>query len=391
MSRASVLGLSVVVSFMFACGDDTTSADSGPLDGAVHDGSLDASTSPHGVVGSTCVEDADCLAGLSCYTGPDGARAWPGGYCTRDCSSALDCPGSSTCGIAYIDVDGTTRNLCQATCTREAGTRGGCREGYECGWQGFCTIGCSSDDECHTDDTWPGPPRYEPSARCELSSSRCLHGTHPEAQDGDACVSNTDCRGPAGRCLLNVCVSTQCDLGGELSCADTQQCVGIAAGFDSWSTFCATTCRVGVDGLDGTAPDDRCPPGFMCAPPESDPSGRATEPFCTFRVVGVGTSATATVGSHCTTEADCPLALGYSWCIDSTCLAQFCAAPSLAGQDVCGPGATCFAPAGDRARLGWQSEQLALGLCVRDCSADASVCVAPTSCTDSTYCFSGTP
>ncbi|NOY91875.1 MAG: hypothetical protein GXP55_11815 [Deltaproteobacteria bacterium] len=385
MRKFSWLGLALTLVFSAACGDDSAPSDAGD---ARADAAPDGSAPLTGLVGSACVEDADCLAGLSCFEGPDGARPWPGGYCTRDCSSAGDCPGGSVCGIAYDD--GTASyDLCQAICSREEGSRGSCREGYQCARQGYCTIGCSSDDQCHTNDTYPGPPSYEPSASCELSSGRCLHGTVPTAQDGDACGSNADCRPPAGFCVLGVCVNANCDLGGAYACGTGQQCIGWSTGFDSWVSVCANSCRQGVDGLGGVSADDRCAFGFWCAPPEADPSGRATQPYCGLKAVGVGGSTTATMGSPCTTEADCPLALGYGICAAGTCSAAYCAAPSLADQDICGPGAVCFAPEADRANLGWRSVPPSLGQCVRDCSSDASVCEAPTTCSATGTCLSG--
>jgi len=388
MRSSSEIWLAVVLAAAVGCGDDASPRDAAIDAADATTDAGDASAPTPEIAGAPCVEDADCLAGLSCFKGPDGARPWPGGYCTRNCSSASDCSGGSVCGLAYLDEADQRHDQCVAECTREAGSRGGCRQGYTCSRQGYCKIGCSSDDQCHTVDTDPGPPWYEPSARCELSSGRCVHGTVETAQDGDACDSNTDCRPPGGTCMLGVCITVNCDLGGAYACGAGQECIGFALGFDSWVSACANSCRPGVDGLGGTSPDDRCAPSFLCAPPEADPSGRATQPYCGLKGVGVGESATATIGSPCTTEADCPLSLGYSMCADGTCVAQYCAAPSLAAQEICGPGTTCLAPEGDRANLGFESVQLSLGFCLRDCSSDATVCEAPTSCVDG-KCLSG--
>ncbi len=376
MRRAMSLGLSLTLFIMAACGDD-----SAPADASVDAVPADASPPVMGLVGSACAVDRDCLAGLSCFTGPAGARPWPEGYCTRDCSSADDCLGGSVCGLAYGAVDGTFRNMCLLRCSRERAARGACREGYTCGWQGFCVVGCGSDEQCRVDDTWPGPALDRPDASCEISSGRCRSGTAGGRPDGAACASNADCAAPSGRCLLGECHSSDCDLAGADGCPAGEECVGLDIGFDSWANVCLTSCRAGLDGRDGAAADERCGSGFDCRPAGADPAGRATMPFCDPTGTPYGTSGGATMGDACVTASDCPAALGYAECVSGICSAFYCAAPELAGQDLCGPGARCITPTEvDRATEGFVVSQVGLGVCLRDCSTDASVCAGASVC-----------
>lgn len=64
------------------------------------------------LVGGACENDADCHT--RCEQGGD----FPGGLCTRQCSSNNDCPGGTVCA----DVQG---GVCLMECMSDAECRGG--------------------------------------------------------------------------------------------------------------------------------------------------------------------------------------------------------------------------------------------------------------------------
>jgi serine protease len=74
------------------------------------------------VVGSPCSSNSDCLDGGRCVTG------YPGGYCTRDCSTE-SCPAGSKCYI--VDSD-TGEKACIASCSGPGAGQSNCRASYVC-------------------------------------------------------------------------------------------------------------------------------------------------------------------------------------------------------------------------------------------------------------------
>ncbi|HET9450745.1 MAG TPA: S8 family serine peptidase, partial [Aggregicoccus sp.] len=76
------------------------------------------------LIGAPCTSDADCPDGGSCFTAAE--DLWPGGYCTRECTS-LACPAASTC----YPFQGGTRQ-CLEDCVGAGTSSHSCREGYVC-------------------------------------------------------------------------------------------------------------------------------------------------------------------------------------------------------------------------------------------------------------------
>ncbi len=327
-----------------------------------------------GGVGAACAADTECRAGLTCFTGPEGGRAWPSGYCTRPCTDE-DCPSGALCGEAYVEADGTTATYCLTACERVSGERAPCRDGYTCASGGTCRVGCSTDAECELVDIDPGTPRSFPGSTCEVTTGRCVRGSPAGGEVGDTCVSDLDCRGPSGVCIDRSCYRAHCDLGGVHACSAGQVCVGVVLNAFQLLHFCAPTCEIGVDGIVGSP--GRCRASEACVPPEADFSRTATTPFCSLTTPGGGAagSATATIGDACTTIDDCPNPLGYGVCSDGICAATYCATPMIEGRDICGPGAGCaildVEPSGS-AR--WVSYFGSLGVCQRRCDMDPTVC-----------------
>ncbi|MFO0714783.1 MAG: hypothetical protein U0353_33395 [Sandaracinus sp.] len=308
-----------------------------PPDAAV----VDAAAAPLQPVGGPCTSDTDCRVGLECFTGPPDARPWPEGYCTRACVMDDDCSGGGRCGPAYYD--GTEVLRCLAPCEREAGARGGCREGYACAFDGVCVAGCTNDEQCVSRDYDPpsGRDGSSPGATCELGSGRCILGANPTAQHGDPCTENQDC-GPAAACFGAAgCLNAQCDLGGERACPTDAVCAPIARHWDVHVNLCLPRCQPGVDGRDRVG--DACAPGWACLPGESFLP--ALDTGACFPFLGPIGRESARMGP-CTTDADCPNPLGFIYCDTEhhVCVGAFCAAPSLSGvpELACPPGGTCM-------------------------------------------------
>lgn len=282
-----------------------------------------------GATGDPCADDDDCRAGLECFRGHPEARPWPGGYCTRPCSSDADCSGGARCAPAFEDASGSALR-CLVPCARQAGNRGGCREGYACAYDGLCIAGCVDDAQCVSRDVDPPSGRAPPSpgARCELASGRCILGATPGASHRAPCTSNRECA-PSAVCIPPAgCLNVQCDLGGERACPDDSACIPLDVPWGSSTTLCLPRCRPGIDGRG--AEGDPCPSGWACHPPE-----RASTPlldgFCFPALSTPIGRADLSLGS-CRTAADCPNPLGFTICdaSEGRCVASFCAAPSLA-------------------------------------------------------------
>lgn len=344
--RALLAGLSLCA--VTGCGDD-----GGPSpDASV--AQEDALTPTLAGVGDPCAADADCVAGLECFLGPEGARPWDGGYCTRPCEVGADCPADTLCGFAYFDAAGPVRR-CLATCERFDGERGGCRDGYQCYGEGACIVGCTNDTQCIERDEDP-PPRIamDPSLACEIESGRCLRAEPGTAAVGEPCSTNNDCAGPRGTCNLGQCQTADCDLGGRFACPAGAVCRGLGIG-DFALPVCVPACTV----EDPSA----CPLGTGCHPMEADFLGLADQGFCTLVPTG-GTNPTATMDTPCTTTADCPNPYGLVACVSGTCAGLYCAAPSVAEvPDICPTGGICRTeePPDDASRQ--QARALQLGVC----------------------------
>jgi serine protease len=103
------------------------------------------------VIGSACTSDAGCPDEGRCVT------SYPGGYCTRDCSSRA-CPTGSRC------VDSGSSRLCLAACTGPQQGRSTCRTSYVCYGDGtgggLCLPDCTAYNICsgtgYTCDTFSG-------------------------------------------------------------------------------------------------------------------------------------------------------------------------------------------------------------------------------------------
>lgn len=324
---------------------------------------------PPGPVGAECTVDADCAAGLSCMD-----EDWTlDGVCTRPCEEDANCPAGSRCALVDILGGETLVMRCAQRCDRVNGARGGCREGFQCAYGGVCTLGCSDRATC-VDST------------CELASGRCLGDGDPGARTGDACSVATDCR-PSGGCAGGRCVHLDCDLGGEYACAEGEVCATQPWPYDLAWGRCFTACEPTVDAVSADDPGP-CSRGETCHPPEADPAGMAERGFCALPYEGFAADPDALVGDPCSTVADCPNPFGWGVCLDGYCTIIWCGAAAVAGMDLCGAGADCFRLEIDEMAVSSRDRVFAeLGICLRDCREDPSVCGPSTSCQEVGGCF----
>ena len=129
--------------------------------------------------GGACTANADCSAGLSCFSGACRAPAAQGGACatSADCAAGLDC--ESTVCLA----PGSQGHSCTVTadCTSPLGCYGNI-----CTTSGGAGFPCTANADCNS------------GLSCYTNACRAL------ATDGGACAATTDCA--AGlTCLASAC------------------------------------------------------------------------------------------------------------------------------------------------------------------------------------------
>lgn len=184
-------------------------------------GAMSVQPLPNDTAGKPCTANTECAPGTCTLMveGVDGMPApAPGGYCTGNCTTDIDCGAGGTCVLTF----GTMAGLCYDGCTADTD----CREGYLCGpltstcrptpandqlADNSAGIPCAADTECG-DGTClttllsgePFPGGYC-SGAC-LMDSHCGAGGvcwRTGAAAGrcyDACVADTDCTRDGYRC-----------------------------------------------------------------------------------------------------------------------------------------------------------------------------------------------
>ncbi len=213
--------------------------------------------------GDTCLYDDDCEADGRCL---DESRfEWPGGYCSKDgCSVAgIDCAGDGVCEGRGLSTDGTF-TLCLEPCTITVaddempatwlGDTGGCREGYQCFWNGRGGEGVEG-------------------------NGFCLPGDFNEVTEenvGEPCEDTDECWSPfgRGRCFTpntddagvfrdGYCTVSDCAAPGapDNLCGEGNSCVTLGTDFDA----CVVSCTEGDD----------CRSGYGCIDLDGMPGGEA--------------------------------------------------------------------------------------------------------------------
>ena len=237
---------------------DTAVMDDLPTPDVARDVATDTADAALRPLYSPCTSRSQCMGGTvaSCLTTTDG---YPGGLCSRSCSSDADCDG----GICYSLTAGMR---CIPSCT----TPSECRDGYQC--QGIvgrddraCFPWCSTNADCM------------PSS-CNMWTRRCgSSGDTTRADNGGACAVSTQCR--SGRCstelndmmmptgyLDGICFSL-CTIPPDSEYAGTRVpqgncpmgsvCVRDTNGMAGGIGYCRVQCMT----------SDDCRPGYICSRP----------------------------------------------------------------------------------------------------------------------------
>ena len=184
-----------------------------------------------GAVGDACAGTWECAGGLSglCYSAENG---WKDGYCMRECSNTVACPGGSHC--AYKDASGN--GLCLDDCSANYECRSGV--GYQ------CVNGDASSDnsaECHAAATGSGAPGAACTELWDCSGG--LYGfCYPGLPNGYCLIECTAGTGtcPAGSFCTSALSDTaqycadSCASHTECRSADSYQCMNFGDGNGCW-------------------------------------------------------------------------------------------------------------------------------------------------------------
>ncbi len=218
---------------------DGGTSDAGVKDGGMPDSGTDAGTDAGTggtlPIGEPCTQSAQCASNLCRIVN------FPGGYCTRACSSDGECGAGATCGI---DPHNAPARICLKTCA-QAGTPSGCRPDYVCEKRAHpagtpaCVPGCTSVVNCGG------------ASACDARGFCC-------GNEGFACCGGSTCNGPGTGCgTEGYCqpmaggVGAACTGDGDCQSNDciTQQANG------SWSGgYCTLQCG-----------GQSCPSGAVCS------------------------------------------------------------------------------------------------------------------------------
>ena len=236
--------------------------DAGTPDAGMQDaGTPDAGSGGTLPIGEPCTQSAQCASNVCRIIN------FPGGYCTRTCTTNAECGAGATCGT---DPANASARICLKTCA-EAGTTSGCRPDYVCEKRAHpngtpaCVPGCTSQVSCS------GASACDSRGFCcGLSGFACCEGsTCTEAGTGcgtdgycepmaggvgAACTGNGDCQ--TGFCQQQTSglwtggyCTLQC---GAQSCPSGSVC---STGFST--AICLDACAQA-----GSQSD--CRPGYVC-------------------------------------------------------------------------------------------------------------------------------
>lgn len=375
---------------------------------------------PDSPIGEPCLEDTDCLSGLTCW--PESVEVWDGetytywagGYCasmgvgSAACSpdDPTSCPTGSTC-IPFGDWMGLEYYGCMDLCSTASydgvpwRDNCDCRDGYACDLtSGLCLSGCSNDRECC--EIWIDANengRRNAGEVTLLDASRCLDTCDPcsftctqhgcpggDCAIGGPCEHDSDCPAlatcwteswgiPGGLCVLS-----RCDLVGR-ECPAGSGCANLGSIYEPYFTCmvpCVSGTRPGDEGYPcrDVAPAGPSPGDQACMP--HDPSawfdGTGADGYC---YPGNFPGGDRPFGATCTEDSECrsPAGLGLcaTWlgpgfcaamCDERTARAGICeidpAAPAATGVcflSVCLE--TCDVPDGPRGANGCDNPTMA--------------------------------
>lgn len=135
------------------------------------------------MTGEACTADAQCVDGTCLQVGFDS------GYCTKACTTSVDCFAGSQCGVNPSGIG--PAKVCLKQCSNPGVAPGGCRSGYVCeanaGTSGVpvCFPACTSVTQCGL------------APDCD-SRGFCCGGDGFVCCNGNTCLNGTSCQ--SGTC-----------------------------------------------------------------------------------------------------------------------------------------------------------------------------------------------
>lgn len=324
----------------------TTCVATMPDAGSNPDAGVDAGV-PQRATGEPCALDRDCLDGACLVLG------FNGGYCTRACTTSVDCVPGSQCGVNPSGVGPT--KICLRQCNTPGQPGGTCRATYVCeanaGTSGVpvCFPGCTSSTMCGV-----APTCDSRGFCCGVPGFVCCEGS--TCSSGNTCTSGT-CR-----------AAVACGNAGEACCTSGTACLG------------QTVCQSGTCRACGTI-------GQPCCASNVCSSGTCTSGTCqaTAAMGGVGAPC-SDFATHCTGDT-CILALSAPWtagyCSVANCTATSCPSGSSCSPYLGGPTAYCVKHC---QWDGGQGDCRAGYVCDRNLIPNVSTATCIAACTPSTNC-----
>lgn len=274
-------------------------------------------------IGEGCTVNGECGGHSAADCLDEASWGFPGGYCTRACTSGFagSCGPTARCAA---DPEGVAR------CLRVCNVDGDCREGYVCADNTFFTP--------------VGGRVCLPGSRTGKIGSACTRTSDCTASPAAVCAKEGE--GFAGGYCLEQCnpdLASPCPTGAECVPSDVSELGGV----------CAQRCAFADAGI------VECRTGYSCTTRFAGVPARR-------HVCAPGTSG-KTIGAECTTHSDCGPG---DICIFSSAGPRggYCSRPcSVTEVSPCGDGATCVITGSG------------LGYCAKSC-AQATDCRAGYSC-----------
>ncbi len=236
-----------------------------------------------GALGSACSTAADCTnvagttpnattnGGVQCKTQQlVGGATYPGGYCTRRCTSDANCGTAGFCVYGLGDT-GEAENYCMASC---GGAFGSCRTGYNCVTFGSGTGAPSGCLLGGADGGLYDPFDAGPAGAPGVQGGPCTMDNQCQPPDTGQCIPQTEADGGLSGFTGGACISDCTMNPTDAFCGDGASCVlflfSAADGLgDIIGGLCYGSCEAEADGGQLTVypdggPTPVCRTGYHC-------------------------------------------------------------------------------------------------------------------------------